>query len=282
MKEYGYASCWSTPIPSASGEASGIFAIYRREPVGPNPEEQELIDRFTKIAGISIDKVQADEALRSSESELRRAHVQLAEGQRLSKTGSFTWDALADEHDWSPEISRIFGFDPDARLTMPMIQAAIHPDDMTEVAQLIGGATDGRDFDLVFRIVTREGELRYAHVVGHQIEHITDRPVFVGALQDVTESKVAEAELRRANSYLTAAQRLSRTGSFTWDVVAEDSIWSDEMYRIFDVADATDSGINIVRRAIHLTMRRSSTPCQNASARPPILTSSSGSSRRAG
>ena len=56
MKTYGYASCWSMPIMSGSGEASGIIAIYRREPVNPTTQQQDLIDRFAKIAGIAIDR----------------------------------------------------------------------------------------------------------------------------------------------------------------------------------------------------------------------------------
>ena len=36
---------------------------------------------------------------------------------------------------------------------MPMIVAAVYPDDMPEVERVIGGALEGRDFDLFFRIV---------------------------------------------------------------------------------------------------------------------------------
>lgn len=63
MKSYGYASCWSMPIMSGSGGASGIIAIHRREPVNPTTQQQDLIDRFAKIAGIAIDRARADEAL---------------------------------------------------------------------------------------------------------------------------------------------------------------------------------------------------------------------------
>jgi hypothetical protein len=35
MKTHGYDSCWSVPIMSGPGDASGIIAIYRREPASP-------------------------------------------------------------------------------------------------------------------------------------------------------------------------------------------------------------------------------------------------------
>jgi PAS domain S-box-containing protein len=155
------------------------------------------------------------------EAELQRAHAQLSEGQRLSKTGSFTWDVFADEHDWSWEIRRIFGFDPDVQITMGMIQAAVHPDDMLEVARVIGGAAEGRDFDLVFRILTTAGEVRHAHVVGHRIERMTDRPVFLGALQDVTDSKVAEEKLDRARRELAHVSRVTALSTLTASIAHE-------------------------------------------------------------
>lgn len=73
MKTYGYTACWSMPIMSGSGEASGIIAIYRCEPVNPTTHQQDLIDRFAKIAGIAIDRARADQALNQARLEL--AHV---------------------------------------------------------------------------------------------------------------------------------------------------------------------------------------------------------------
>ena len=79
----------------------GIFAIYRRELVGPTREEQELIDRFASLAGIAIERAQSDAMLAASAPKLRRTNQFLAGAQRLSKTGSFSVDPLSDEQVWS-------------------------------------------------------------------------------------------------------------------------------------------------------------------------------------
>src|SRR5262249_16166932 len=52
--------------------------------------------------------------------------------------------------------------------------------------------------------------------------------------RDELEAKVAEqtAELRRSEALLAEAQRLSKTGSFWWNVSTGELLWSEETFRI--------------------------------------------------
>jgi PAS domain S-box-containing protein len=258
MKTFGYASCWSMPIMSVSGEASGVFAVYRCDPVGPTPHEQDLIDRFTKIAGIAIDRAQADAALQTSERELREALAQLTEGQRLSKTGSFTSDVQQDRHRWSDEFYRILEIDRTTPARFEAVRDRVHPDDLQLFNAEIQSRLDGRGASFNFRIVTPNGGLKHLRGVSQIIEHIGGRPIFMGSIQDITESKVAEmalttseAGLRRANSYLTEAQRLSKTGSFTWDVYADEHNWSEEIHRTFGFEPNAKVTMGMIQAAVH-------------------------------
>jgi PAS domain S-box-containing protein len=167
------------------------------------------------------DRKRAEATLGASEAELRRAYAQATEAQRLSQTGSFTWDVQADDHVWSEEIYRIFGFEPGTKVTMEMIQSVIHPDDRPEVEAVIRRAAEGADFDLAFRIVTASGAVRHLHVVGHRIEQIADRPVLLGAIQDVTESKLAEESLNRARSELARVTRVTTLNALTASIAHE-------------------------------------------------------------
>ena len=158
---------------------------------------------------------------KQAEAQLEQAYAQLTEAQRLSQTGSFTWDVQADEHTWSSEIYRIFGFESGIKVTMEMIQSAIHPENVSAVEATIRRAAAGADFDLAFRIVTQSGVLRHVHTVGHRVERIADRPVFVGAIQDITESKTAEEALNRARSELAHMARVTTLSALTASIAHE-------------------------------------------------------------
>src|SRR5882762_6591986 len=74
----------------------------------------------------------------------------------------------------------------------------------------------------------------YIRVIGSPSENEDDCPEFVGAVTDITESKRAEEVLRRSESCLAEAQRLTHTGSFVWQVAGRDTLHlSDEWYRVF-------------------------------------------------
>jgi len=259
MKTFDYASCWSMPILSVSGEASGVVAIYRRDPVGPNFQEQDLIDRFTKIAGIAIDRARADEALHARETELRRSNHYLTEAQKMSLTGSFTWDPERAEQDWSEEMYRIWEFDREAPLDLSGFMQALHPDDVAAVeAELARAFEVGDGYELFYRIKTRSGAMKHLHTVGQRVSEVTDRKVFIGATQDVTNSREAEealrtseVELRETLTQLTDGQRLSRTGSFTSKFGPDLQRWSDELYRIYEIDPATPPSMEIVRERVH-------------------------------
>jgi PAS domain-containing protein len=64
---HGLQACWSTPISTAAGKILGAFAIYYSEPRMPMPQQQVLIDRFTHIASIAIERAQSDAVLKRSE-----------------------------------------------------------------------------------------------------------------------------------------------------------------------------------------------------------------------
>jgi len=139
----------------------------------------------------------------------------------LSKTGSFITDLLADDHNWSQEAYRIFEFDPATKITVQRIRDIIHPDDLPSFDSVIARGMTGTDVNFGFRIVTARGAVKHVRGVAHVIEHIEGRPMFVGALQDVTETMVAEEALNRARSELAHVTRVTTLGALTASIAHE-------------------------------------------------------------
>jgi PAS domain-containing protein len=65
------------------------------------------------------------------------------------------------------------------------------------------------------------------------------------------ERRKAEQALRRSEAYLLEAQRLSRTGSFGWDVASGRIDWSDETFRIFQCDPAIAPTLQTVLDRTH-------------------------------
>jgi PAS domain S-box-containing protein len=158
---------------------------------------------------------------RRAEAEVKESYLRLAEAQRLSKTGSFITDLVADDHNWSEETFRIFEFDPAAKVTVQMIRDRIHPEDLPSFDAVIARAMTGKDVDFSFRFVTSRGAVKHIRGMARVIEHFVGRPLFIGALQDVTDSKVAEEALNRARSDLAHVSRVTTLNALTASIAHE-------------------------------------------------------------
>src|ERR1700694_3640118 len=172
-----------------------------------------------------------------AEKELRRSEEFLLEAQKLSHTGSWRHDVASGAVTVSPEIYRIHDIKPDEHASnTEFFFSRFHPEDRKRVVDLFGRAElETTEFKGNYRIVLADGTIKHLHTIGHPIlDESGDLVEFVGTAMDVTAAKQAEEALRRSESYLADAQRLTRTGSWAWNVATRQSVyWSQENYRLF-------------------------------------------------
>jgi PAS domain S-box-containing protein len=179
-----------------------------------------LRDEQGRIVRWYVTTTDIDERKRA-EAEIEQTNLRLTEAQRVSKTGSFITDLVADTHDWSEETFRIFEFDPAVNVTARMIRDVVHADDLPSFDAMMARARNGSDVDMVFRIVTSRGAVKHLRGIAHLLTQVEGRPLFIGAVQDVTDSKTAEAALDRARSELAHVTRAATVNALTGSIAHE-------------------------------------------------------------
>jgi PAS domain S-box-containing protein len=132
-------------------------------------------------------------------------------------------------------------------------EAFIHPDDFPETARAFYQAIQtGTSYQAVNRLRRADGEFRWHQTRGEPLRDREGQIVqWYGLSVDIDERKKAEERLRRSESYLAEAQRLSHTGTWVLDARAMRYLhWSDEAYRIwgFDPLQGPPSRENMWQR----------------------------------
>jgi PAS domain S-box-containing protein len=211
---HGLRSCWSTPILSLSGEVLGCFTIYQREPASPNRVQKELIARFTHLASIAIERAQG-------ETKLRRSEAFLAEAQRLSSTGSFSWRSGTSSMAWSAQMYRIFGFESDVPATLELMASRVHPEELPRFWENVERARSGIDLDFTQRLQMPDGSVKQLHVASHADKGADGQVECVGAVQDVTERRLAEEALRATQANLARASQIATASQLAASVAHE-------------------------------------------------------------
>jgi diguanylate cyclase (GGDEF)-like protein/PAS domain S-box-containing protein len=62
----GVRACWSVPFKDTGGQVLGTFASYHATPHVPDQDELDLVEEFSRITGLAVQKVRAEAALRQS------------------------------------------------------------------------------------------------------------------------------------------------------------------------------------------------------------------------
>jgi PAS domain S-box-containing protein len=160
---------------------------------------------------------------RHAEEQHRRSQAYLADGERLSHTGSWAWSAASHEVSFaSLGYLRITGFDPSTPPRDAGLRRLVHPDDLPSTLGTFAAAVRERvGFDHEFRILRADG-VRYVRSVGRPVfdEH-GELVEYAGTLIDVTEQREAEAALRASQAALARVARLTTLGELSTSIAHE-------------------------------------------------------------
>ncbi|HET7891352.1 MAG TPA: PAS domain-containing protein, partial [Candidatus Sulfotelmatobacter sp.] len=207
-----------------SGEPGEIEARLRRHDgryrwflVRAEPFRDEA-GKIVRWYGTSTD---IDDRKRAEE-QLRRSEMFLAEGQRLSLTGSFSWKMATGEITWSQQLYRIYEFEIGMPVTFELIRARVHPEDLTLLEKMLEQARNGEsDFEWHYRLVMSDSSIKYLHAVVHARRDQKGQLEYIAAVQDVTQRRVSEEALAKARLELTQLARMMSLATLTASIAHE-------------------------------------------------------------
>jgi len=146
------------------------------------------------------------------EDRLRRSERSLAEGQRLTKTGSWILDYKTGLTDWSVETCRIFGFpDPPPSPTYCEFRARVRPEDREAVDRGLQESFEtGEPRPLKYLFILPDGTRKHIETISLPVKNDAGALMLMGTVMDVTERTLA-AEALRQSEHLARGQLASLT-----------------------------------------------------------------------
>jgi PAS domain S-box-containing protein len=189
------------------------------------------------------------------ELELRRSREQLARAHQVAGIGSFARDLVTGELEWSEEFLHIWGInEKPTRGTAEQLLSLVHPEDREKFVDGRNAALERKALPaLDFRITRPDGQERILHREYGVVFDDAGKPVrMFGTVQDITERKQIELELRRSRENLARAQRIAGMGSFDHDLITGQDEWSDELYHLYGLTPGHEgSKVDLVWLHIH-------------------------------
>jgi len=113
----------------------------------------------------------------------------------------------------------------------------VHPDDRAKTMSELELLSAGRQaIDFENRYIDNDGSIRH---LSWMATPLPDEELIYAVARDTTERKKAEEELKQSKENLARAQEIAHIGSWQLDIVKNVLWWSDEAYRVFEVAGGT-------------------------------------------
>jgi len=183
---------------------------------------------------------------------LTESQMSLAQAQRITHIGNWDWNIDQDSLFWSDEMFRIFGLDKDGfKASYDDFINVVHPDDKDFVNEQVQSSLEGRaPFDTEFRLLLKDGTLKNIEARGEVFRDENGKPIrMIGTNQDITERKQVEQALLESERLLKEAERMARVGSWQWDMISNEFIFSEQWQRNHGVTKSRLSMDNLMHIA---------------------------------
>lgn len=153
--------------------------------------------------------------------------------------GYWDWDIVTNEQYLSPAFKQMFGYaDSELANSSETWQELILAEDLPIIIESFTRHVESKGK------IPHQNEVRYRHKNGSIVWVLCSGQVIewdacgnplrmIGCHIDITQQKQVERQLRKRDAHLKAAQRIAKMGSWEFDAITQEVIWSDEVFRIF-------------------------------------------------
>ena len=176
---------------------------------------------FTVVIRDISERKLSEESLRASEERLRLA-------QQAAGIGTFEWNIQTGVNAWTPELEALYGLPPGGfGGTQTAFENLVHPDDRAGVIALDDRALKtGLPTKGEWRVVWPDGSVHWIAGRWQVYMNESGQPSrMVGVNIDITDRKLAEEALARANERLHLAIDSGSVGGWDFDLKTDTSVW---------------------------------------------------------
>jgi PAS domain S-box-containing protein len=197
-------------VLSALYEANATGYSQGKQFMHPRPQGDLWIELSVAIKKGSVDQphfivLSLDITKRKlAELQLQENETRLNLSQEYGGIGSWEADLINDRQIWSKTVYQLLGFSDTTQPTWEDFLAKVYPDDRQQITDATQShLTQGAKYDVEYRLSAANAQPSWMRSVG-QAEFASDgTPTrFIGIVQDITERKLMEAELKRSNAEL--------------------------------------------------------------------------------
>jgi PAS domain S-box-containing protein len=188
LREHGRVSDFETRLRTADGETR----IYLM-----SSEQIELDGRSCLLTSLN------DITLRKyAEISLQQALERLELAQSAGRSGTFDWNLVTNEIQWSEAEEKLYGLEPGGfKGRYENWRSAVHPEDVENAEKgLIKAINERVEMNIEFRIIRPDGAVLWIYATGNVIYDEQGRPLrMIGINIDITERKRVEIAMREAD-----------------------------------------------------------------------------------
>lgn len=172
-----------------------------------------------------------------NEQELERTTRLLEQSQRLANIGAWELDVREEPYDlrWTDEVARIYGLEPSPDVGLAKSLESYHPEDQRALRLAIERAIEtGEPYELELRLdpAGEDADRRWVRTIGEPVRENGEIVKLQGSIQDITERKRRERDLRETKRRLELALEGTNTGIWELNVETNDLDWNDTLQQI--------------------------------------------------
>ncbi|HSA62837.1 MAG TPA: PAS domain S-box protein [Nitrospiraceae bacterium] len=142
----------------------------------------------------------------------------------------------------NPALARMYGYESPEELMASVVdighQIYVDPECRRELIRLVESRGVVRGYE--YQVHRKDGTTIWISESARAVRDESGRILYYeGTIEDVTERKLAEDELRKSLEYLELAQAGAEAGLWDWEIRSNQITWSKQYYRLYGLSPAT-------------------------------------------